>query len=147
MKHRRSVLALVSITVATAGLAACGVFKDEVKTLSRKDCTHPGLCRVQVVITNCSPTADETVVIDKAGGAIEIRWDAPAGYVFTADGIKFERSAVIDPKPGIQHGGASWMVVNRPNGQKVTSKYRIQVKSTSPLGTVCTGPDPFIANE
>jgi len=147
MKSRRWVVASVAIAVVGGGLAACSLFKDEVRTLSKKDCTRPGLCEVQVVVANCAPTTNDPIVVDKAGGAIEIRWLAPEGYVFTADGIKFDSSPVIDKKPGIQDGGKRWMVVDRPNKEAVRSKYRIQVKSTSLLGTVCTGPDPFIANE
>ena len=89
---------------------------------------------------------EEILRADRFGGAVEIRWNAPAGYAFTEQGIRFEGSSpVIDPKPGLQDRGARWMVVDRPNGQKATAKYRIQVRSTS--GTVCTGPDPLIANE
>jgi hypothetical protein len=147
MNNRRSIMAVSTIALATGGLAACSLFKEEVRALSAKDCTGPGLCEVQVVVNNCVPTTNDPIIVKKAGGAIQIRWLAPSGYVFTAEGIKFDSSPVIDPKPGIQQGGERWMVVDTPNGQPIRSKYRIQVKSTSSLGTICTGPDPFIANE
>ena len=147
MKHGRSMRALAAIALVSAGLAACSLFKSEVTAATKKDCTRPGLCQVQVTVVNCVPTTHETIVVNKDGGPIEIRWEAPAGYTFTEQGVKFESSPVIDAKPGIQSRGESWTVVDRPNGQKITSKYRLQLKSTASPGTVCTGPDPFIANE
>jgi hypothetical protein len=68
------------------------------------------------------------------------------GYVFTDAGIEFNASPVIDQRPGMQNRGESWMIVDKPNGAPVTSKYRIQVQATSILGTICTGPDPLIVN-
>ena len=146
MTTRKFVSAGLWMVLVAGGLASCSVFKDEGNRLPTKDCTRPGLCEVNVVVNGCSPTTNEKILVDKSGGAVEIRWNAPAGYAFTSEGIKFEGgSPVIDPKPGLQERGARWMVVDRPNGQKATAKYRIQVQST--WGTICTGPDPFIVNE
>jgi hypothetical protein len=136
------------MVLLVAGLASCSLFKPDGKPLPTKDCTRPGLCEVDVVVRDCSPTTNERILVDKAGGPIEIRWNAPAGYAFTREGINFEgTSPVIDPKPGPQERGTRWTVVDRPNGQKVVVKYRIQLQSISTPSTVCTGPDPFIANE
>jgi hypothetical protein len=145
MRTRKFVFAGVTIALLAGGLASCSHFRQGTPSPA-KDCTRPGLCEVDVVVKDCSPTTNEKILVDKSGGAVEIRWNAPAGYVFTAEGIRFEgTSPVIDPKPGLQERGTRWMVVDRPNGQRAVAKYRIQVQSTS--GTVCTGPDPFIANE
>ena len=146
MRTRTVAMTSLSMVLSAGALTACSLLRDEGRHLATKDCTRPGLCEVDVVINGCSPTTYEKIVVDKSGGAVEIRWNAPAGYAFTEQGIKFEGSSpVIDPKPGLQERGARWMVVDRPNGQKSVAKYRIQVRSTS--GTVCTGPDPLIANE
>ena len=139
------------MVLAAAGVAACAFTSTPappVASLTAKDCKGSGLCEVDVLANGCSPlAAHDPILIDKRGGAKQVRWNAPDGYVFTADGIKFSASPVIDPHPGIQQGGQRWMVVVRPNGQDVRSKYRIQLKATSLLGTICTGPDPFIVNE
>ena len=145
MTTRRVLIATCSI--ALVGLTACSHFDWMGGRPTTKDCTRPGLCEVDVVVNACVPTTVERIVVNKSGGAQEIRWNAPAGYVFTEVGIRFENSPVIDQKPGLQGRGERWMVVDRPNGQPFTSKYRIQVKSTSSPGTICTGPDPFIVNE
>jgi len=141
------VLAPAVIVLVVAGVVACAPPRNPT-ILAAKDCKGPGLCEVDVLVNGCSPIAsDDPILIDKRGGAKEVRWNAPAGYVFTTDGIKFSASPVIDPRPGIQQGGQRWMVVVRPNGEPVRSKYRIQLKATSLLGTICTGEDPFIVNE
>ncbi len=146
MRTRTLVMTCLSMVLSLGALSACSLLRDEGRPMATKDCTRPGLCEVDVVLNGCSPTTNERIVVDKSGGAVEIRWKAPAGYAFTDEGIKFEGSSpVIDPKPGLQERGARWMVVDRPNGQKASAKYRIQVRSNS--GTVCTGPDPFIVNE
>ena len=145
MRTRKVIFTGMLILVAM-GVAACGAFR--AFAVTPKDCTRPGLCEVDVVANGCSPMpANDPVRIDKSGGAIEIRWTAPDGFVFTSDGITFTPpSRVIDERPGIQQGGARWMVVDRPNREEVISKYRIKLQSTS-QGTICTGPDPFITNQ
>ena len=147
MRTTKFATARALVVLVAAGVVACGSVRNQT-VLSPKDCKGSGLCEVEVLANNCSPiAAQDPILIDKRGGAKQVRWDAPDGYVFTADGIEFSASPVIDPRPGIQQGGKRWMVVVRPNGQDVRSKYRIQLKATSMLGTICTGPDPFIVNE
>lgn len=146
MTIRRSLIAVFSM--ALVGTTACSDFDGTGgPSTTRKDCTQPGLCEVDVMVKACVPTTVEKIIVNKSGAAVEIRWNAPAGYVFTQEGISFQNSPVIDQKPGIQGHGERWIVVDRPNGQAYTSKYRIQVKSTSTPGTICTGPDPVIVNE
>jgi hypothetical protein len=139
-------ITIAAMAIASAGLAACACFKaEEAKTT--KDCTHAGQCEVDVVVKDCVPATAEVIRVDKSGPPVQIRWRAPAGYLFTRQGIELERSLVIEAQPGFEREGESWTVIDRPNGQKVTTKYRLQVKSASSPGTVCTGPDPVIINE
>ena len=147
MRTTLFVPAATLLVLVAAAVAACAPLRNPT-ILAAKDCKGSGLCEVDVVANGCSPIAShDPILIDKRGGAKEVRWNAPAGYVFTTDGIKFSASPVIDPHPGIQQAGQRWMVVVRPNGEAVRSKYRIQLKATSLLGTICTGEDPFIVNE
>lgn len=149
MSNRKSTVAVLSI--ALLGLTACEHYRwlgepGSSPGAARKDCSHPGLCEVDVDLNGCSPIAVD-IKVSATGAAQEVRWKAPNGYVFTSDGIRFDASPVIDMRPGIQGHGDGWMVVDRPNGAKVISKYRIQLKATSVLGTICTGPDPVIVND
>jgi hypothetical protein len=146
MRTTMFVTARTLAVFVAAGVVACASPNPTI--LAAKDCKGSGLCEVDVLENGCSPmAAHDPILIDKRGGARQVHWIAPAGFVFTADGIKFSASPVIDPRPGIQQGGRRWMVVVRPNGEDVRSKYRIQLKATSLLGTICTGEDPFIVNE
>jgi hypothetical protein len=145
MRTQRLVRVVALIVFGATAIAACGQLLDGGMKRA-KDCRHPGLCEVDVVVTNCVPTAQD-IEIDKRGGAVNIRWNAPNDFVFTNSGIKFDASPVIDERPGMQEQGKRWMVVDRPNGNDVTSKYRIQVQSVSSPSTICTGPDPFVVNK
>jgi hypothetical protein len=138
-------LTIAAMVLVPAALAACGLFNFG-KVV--KDCTGAASCSVEVAVKDCVPTTADVIRVDKSGPPVEIRWQAPAGYAFTREGIVFEATpVVIDSKPGIQREGASWAVVDRPNGQKATAKYRLQLRTTAGPAAVCTGPDPVIVNE
>jgi hypothetical protein len=143
---REMVMASVAAVVAAAALGGCQTARQGV--LAAKDCRSPGQCQVAVDANSCSPIAADPVYVyrDRNKPTI-IRWDAPTGYIFTGEGIKFDPSAIVDPHPGIQNGGEKWMVVIKPRDQRESAKYRIQLKSTSLTGTICTGPDPVIITD
>ncbi len=147
MRAWKFAIAGVSTVIVAGSLASCAwIWPDKPPPI--KDCTRAGAaCEVEVVVNDCKPVTNETILVDKSGPPVEIHWKAPAGYLFTREGIKFDPSPVIEQKPGSQAEGGRWVVVDRPNGQKVVSKYRIQVRSVSTPGTVCTGPDPVIIND
>ena len=87
-------------------------------------CAH-NPCEVPVAVTgsgaNCVPTVPDPIIVNKAGGAVTIRWLAPNGYRFgnepaPNEGIHYKNGpGPINPRPGWVEGGRVWQVVDTPD--------------------------------
>jgi hypothetical protein len=138
-------------------VAGCGKLDNvPVVGTSSLTCAH-NPCEVSVSVTgsgaDCVPTVPDPVIVDKAGGAIVIRWLAPSGYTFSdkaapTEGIHFKDGpGPINPNPGSMQGGKAWQVEDRPDphaSAAVSIRYQINLVAND--GSSCNGKDPLISN-
>jgi hypothetical protein len=120
-------------------------------------CAH-NPCEVPVSVTGsgaaCVPAVPDPIIVDKAGGAIVVRWLAPSGYTFSnkpapSEGIHYKNGpGPINPNPGWIQGGKAWQVVDTPNPHApapVSIPYQVNLVADN--GSACNGPDPLISNQ
>lgn len=146
MELKRSVV-LAGLTVVLGGLTACAVVQRHAfRPGGEKTCDSSHRCEVKVSPCPPPPMPEfETIRVRRPGATI-IVWEAPSGFVFTENGIRFKNNnGDIDPRPGRIMGGAKWQVVDTPRST-FEIKYYIQLQNVA-TGAVCTGPDPVIAND
>ena len=155
--------AALAVTLVVSLLAGCGLLDiNKVDggppgAMSTLRCAH-NPCEVPVGVTgsgaSCVPTVPDPIVVNKAGGAIVIRWLAPNGYKFSNspapnEGIHYKSGpGPINPNPGWIQGGKAWQVVDTPDphaSAPVNIPYQINLVADS--GSPCNGPDPLISNQ
>ncbi len=148
MGSSKPAVTLASLVLVGTGIVACG----SVKSISGPaDCDGSGICKIDIDVDGrCVPTAQpDPTYVDKRSGQVPVRWTAPSGYSFSANGIQFKNPGTpIDRRPGRAPSGKTWMVVDTPDplaSGSVSFTYRIELIRDSD-GHSCPGPDPVITN-
>lgn len=159
-RFERAALAVALVLGLLAGCDLLGINKMDggpPGMVASLTCAH-NPCEVPVSVTgsgaNCVPTVPDPIVVNKAGGAIVIRWLAPNGYKFSDrpapnEGIHYKNGpGPINPAPGWVQGGKAWQVVDTPDPHAPAPvRIAYQISLVADNGSPCNGPDPLISNQ